>query len=162
MLALGLVRFSEEYGRSEVGEDRAAEYFAECVQKRGQPQRDALPPAQAKAVAALDAALADLLPMRTQSELDCFATESELGTGPLDRAFVVAGADGPAFRVRFDEACYLIQRVGCEDEPAAHTRATATGLADHALGDAMASGRRFPTRPCACPWPHNPFQESCP
>ena len=108
------------------------------------------------------APLVDLLPMRTQNALDRFATESEIVTDPPGRTFLVAGADGPAFRVRIDEAGHLIQRIEREEEPVARAGETAAGWADQALGDAMASGRRFPTRPCACPWPHNPFQESCP
>lgn len=108
------------------------------------------------------APLVDLLPMRTQSELDRFATESEIVTGPLGRTFMVAGTDGPAFRVRFDEAGYLIQRIGCEDEPAAHKRATATGLADHALGDAMASGRRCPNKAPRLPLAPQPISGELP
>ena len=101
VLALGLVRFSEEYGRSEVGEDRAAEYFAECVQKRGQPQRDALPPAQAKAVAALDAALADLLPSYHQvvsfgGTMAIHAGRRSVATRALLQERVVAALQRPA------------------------------------------------------------------
>ena len=96
--------------------------------------------------------LVDLLPMRTQSELDGFATESEIVTGPLGRTFMVAGADGPAFRVRIGEAGHLIQRIEREEEPVARADETAAGWADQALGDAMASGRRCPNKaPRACP-----------
>ena len=98
------------------------------------------------------APLVDPLPMRTQSALDGFAKEGEIVTGPLGRTFMVAGADGPAFRVRFDEAGYLIQHIERKERPVARAGETATGLADQALGDAMASGRRCPNKaPRACP-----------
>ncbi len=100
------------------------------------------------------APLVDRLPMRTQSALDRFATESEIVTGLAGRTFMVAGADGPVLRVRFDEAGYLIQHIERKERPVARAGETATGLADQALGDAMASGRRCPQQgPAPAPDP---------
>jgi len=108
------------------------------------------------------APLVDLLPMRTQNELDRFATESEIVTGPAGRTFMVAGADGPAFRVRFDEAGYLLQHIERKERPVARAGETATGLADQALGDAMASGRRCPNKAPRLPLTPQPISGELP
>lgn len=79
-----------------------------------------------------------LLPVRSVDELELLVKESEILTGNAGRAFVVAGADRPAYLVRADIAGFDIARL---DSPVQHqTLATGQELASHAIGNAMACG----------------------
>ena len=81
-----------------------------------------------------------LVPVRTLNDLDWLVKENEIMTGESGREFVVAGADRPAYRVKFDLAGYQIQRVDDETGVALPLHATAPDLVGHALGSALASG----------------------
>ena len=84
--------------------------------------------------------LTKLVPVRTLNDLDWLVKENEIMTGESGREFVVAGADRPAYRVKFDLAGYQIQRVDDEKQTAMPLHATAPELIRHALGNALASG----------------------
>lgn len=79
-----------------------------------------------------------LLPVRSLDELEFFVKESEILTGNAGRAFVVAGADRPAYQVQADIAGFHIARL---DSAVQHQMlATAPELAGHAIGNALACG----------------------
>jgi hypothetical protein len=85
-----------------------------------------------------DLPMQHLLPVRSVDELELLVKESEILTGNAGRAFVVAGADRPAYQVHADIAGFLIARL---DGTVQHQiLATAPELASHALGNAMACG----------------------
>lgn len=93
------------------------------------------------------AALRGLLPVRSLNDLDWFVKESEIITGNPGREFVVAGADGPTFRIHLDHVGYQIARVDRGEPAAAPASATAPELAHQtlvdALGDALAGGQLY-------------------
>lgn len=79
-----------------------------------------------------------LLPVRSVDELALLVKESEILTCNAGRAFVVAGADRPAYLVRADIAGFAIAHL---DSPVQHQMlATGQELASHAIGNAMACG----------------------
>lgn len=85
-----------------------------------------------------DLPMQHLLPVRTVDELELLVKESEILTGNAGRAFVVAGADRPAYQVHADIAGFHIARL---DSAVQHQMlATAPELASHAIGNAMACG----------------------
>ena len=92
----------------------------------------------AQALPIRTACMQHLLPVRSVGEFEHLVKESEVLTGAPGRAFVVAGADRPAYQVHADVAGFQIARL---DGAMPHeVLATARELAGHPIGSAMACG----------------------
>ena len=81
-----------------------------------------------------------LIRVRSLAELDWFVKESEMVTSQPGRCFIVAGADRQTFRVRIDVGGY---EICCVDQPSCDTAcklASTPEIAEHTLGNALASG----------------------
>ena len=79
-----------------------------------------------------------LLPVRSLDEFEHLVKESEVLTGAPGRAFVVAGADRPAYQVHADVAGFQIARL--DGAMPQEVLATARELVSHPIGSAMACG----------------------
>lgn len=89
------------------------------------------------------APLRNLVAVRSLDELDWFVKESEMLTGTRGRAFIVAGADRPAFQVHIDHLGYEILRIDLCADAAVPLRATGPDLHHHTLGSALACGMLY-------------------